>query len=1405
MKKLRGISAVLVLSLTTSLCSIGMSLTAFASPKDIQGHWAQGSIQNWISRGYISGYPDGSFKPDAPITRAEFVVLVNNAFQYYDKKGIYFSDVPGSHWAYSQIQRGVAGGYIRGDSEGTFRPESPVIRQEAAVMLAQVKKIAVNAYPAESYADAWKIPTWSKGYVGAVSQFSIMKGFPDGTFRPNNTMTRAEAVTALSKAMDTTISGGNSSGNNNGSTVTKQDYTLNSSSLRDKRVTGDLIISSSQTGTMTLENVTVEGDVIVKGGATIEAKGCTFNRVLMDKSNVTLNATQKTKIDEVVFQNDGKIKGTGYDTVTISNTKADDVTIDAEVETVELDTDAKVKLYANADIGYFTATSAADTTSITFTSGAKVDKMELHDKVRIQGKGDIGTMTVYVSGVQSSIRPNTVKTMDGASKPSYTSSSSGSSSSGGSSSNYSNLTIDKDNKKFDGDGDKYNNVTVRATGATVKDMVIYGNLTIDKEVGNGSVTLEDVEVRGEVRVYGGGENSVVFDNCYIKGDIVSDVSDKDVSSSRQDDPVSLKFYKNTTVDGKVRIYGNTILEPYHSNESFYLDRVNVERSLNKALDIETDIGTLNVNKKSEVTVGSDTRIADLNVSSTASNSTVNLRSTNSKVTNLKAYAATSVTGNGYVEKIYAYKDVKLGSSVRNDDIVYGDDVKVTGVTVSPRELTLEKGGTAALTAVISPSNATNKAVTWKSSNELAVRVDANGNVTALIDASKADITVTTKDGSKTAVCTVTVSSGLNTALIDTAVQLAENTMKNVVVSASAADVPKGTNYVTTVQKAALSNAVAKAKAAKSTAITNADVNKAVSDLTAAINLFQSQKNAQVGTKEGIDKSLLNAEIQKAEALYDTEAIVSVDGKDLIPGQKWVTQASKNALNTAMNDAKAVAGKASATQAEVSSATSNLKIAQEQYVIHTVADLENKDKLEADIAAAEALQAETGESADGTGIAAGQYYATKSAKDAYQSAIVEAVEALTEGISQNIIDNAIRKLAFATESFNNARKQAEESIPVNKDALVKAVNDAEENRDSVSKSADGKDIAPTSSWVTEAVYNTYNGQIHSAITIKDNAKATQAEVDMAVANLAQATVEFDNLKKEGTKVETNKTPLQSAINSASDYLNNIKESTNGLDVKPEEYWAVKAAIDAFLVEISKAQGVHDSTSASQVDLDRAKSELESSKNDFQSNSVQQGKQLPPANTTNLAAAISSGQGILNGAPSELNTNEKNALIGAISNAQIVMNASNPTQQAVDDAQMAVVQAVATYQNQIIQYGKTKNLQTQYVANTIGQPYGVSGILVSERAMNVSSMPGMVYYTVYAPGINMRQAKTFVRWYDGQTALSGPPKGIAVKSFSKNLDSTANLAIYTDTNVILGTYYFVVNVNGIDSEPVGLTVI
>ena len=704
--------------------SLAISSTALAAiPSDIGGHWAQGTIIQWTSKGYISGYEDGTFKPDNSITRAEFVRLVNQSMGYTKTGNVYFSDVSSSYWGYNDIQKGVAAGYVRGDGNGKFRPNDPVSRQEAAVMISQICGLGQDFSAAAKYTDYRYIPSWAAGYVGAVSKAGIMSGYPDGDFKGDRYLSRAEAVIALDKAL-----------NYNASTTDDREvlknYKLTDTSLKDKIIQGDLVISSSLSKKdVVLDNVKVEGSIIVEGGKTITAKNCEINNLEMSASDAVFSSTGKTTVKKTTFEKYGKLTGSGYSKVVIDEDLNDYVTLDAEIEEVELDEETNIKLLSDCVIDSFTATKNADNATINFNS-AKVKNMYLYDAVRITGKGDIRNMTVYESGVKSSIKPDDLTTKNGASKPTYTENSSGDITWGGGSSKYDDLTASRDGKTYR--GGKYDDVKVTGYDVTLDDMTIYGDLTIDDDVREGDVSLEDLTIKGNVYIEGGGENSVTFEDCEIDGNIY-------VRKSYKYDPVAVEFdnYTASHIDGKVVISENGAIIK-ESESGALIDNIEV-KTADKVV-IGTDVKNLDVmTKTSNLTINSGSDITKLTVSTNAKDSTFTI---NGKVKELYTNVDITVNGSVTVEKT-------SGSGTVNG-------ISVTGVKLDKSSVSLKVGETTNLKATVSPSTATNKSVTWESSNTAVATVDQSGKVTA-VGVGDATITVTA-EGNHTATCAVTVTN-----------------------------------------------------------------------------------------------------------------------------------------------------------------------------------------------------------------------------------------------------------------------------------------------------------------------------------------------------------------------------------------------------------------------------------------------------------------------------------------------------------------------------------------------------------------------------------------------------------------------------------------------------------------------
>ena len=164
---------------------------------DIDKHWAKKEIEEFLSKGYVSGYDDDTFRPNNSITRAEFVRIVNNVFGFTEKGSIDFKDVKAGTWYYNDISIGVKKGYISGYGDKTFKPNDNITREEAANIVATITKLKGDGKL--SFKDSDKISSWAKTSVDALSDNKIILGYEDNTFRPQSHMTRAESVSTLSR------------------------------------------------------------------------------------------------------------------------------------------------------------------------------------------------------------------------------------------------------------------------------------------------------------------------------------------------------------------------------------------------------------------------------------------------------------------------------------------------------------------------------------------------------------------------------------------------------------------------------------------------------------------------------------------------------------------------------------------------------------------------------------------------------------------------------------------------------------------------------------------------------------------------------------------------------------------------------------------------------------------------------------------------------------------------------------------------------------------------------------------------------------------------------------------------------------------------------------------------------
>ncbi|MGN7760880.1 S-layer homology domain-containing protein [Paenibacillus sp. 22594] len=171
--------------------------------RDVAGHWAAASIQQALSMGMVKGYLDGTFRPNHSVTRAEFAVMLMNVLKPQGAgANLTFTDTATiGAWAQSAIAQAVQAGIITGYEDGGFRPNAEITRAEMAVILAKALGVSTEGKTTSSFSDDKDIPAWAKSSVDFVKQAGIAQGKGENAFAPQDSATRAEAVTVLLKLL----------------------------------------------------------------------------------------------------------------------------------------------------------------------------------------------------------------------------------------------------------------------------------------------------------------------------------------------------------------------------------------------------------------------------------------------------------------------------------------------------------------------------------------------------------------------------------------------------------------------------------------------------------------------------------------------------------------------------------------------------------------------------------------------------------------------------------------------------------------------------------------------------------------------------------------------------------------------------------------------------------------------------------------------------------------------------------------------------------------------------------------------------------------------------------------------------------------------------------------------------
>lgn len=184
---------------------------------DCQNHWAISAIVKLAERNLIRGYPDQTFRPDAPVTRAEFAVLMCNCFPHASviKAPIQFKDVPSNHWANQAIKTAVSKGFLAGYPNQIFQPNQNIPRVQAIIALAAHLKLLIpepplipqnqtkNQFLKAYFDDTQDIPQYAQTWMTAATfNYLVVNTPPIRKLQPNKSATRGEIAAILCQALN---------------------------------------------------------------------------------------------------------------------------------------------------------------------------------------------------------------------------------------------------------------------------------------------------------------------------------------------------------------------------------------------------------------------------------------------------------------------------------------------------------------------------------------------------------------------------------------------------------------------------------------------------------------------------------------------------------------------------------------------------------------------------------------------------------------------------------------------------------------------------------------------------------------------------------------------------------------------------------------------------------------------------------------------------------------------------------------------------------------------------------------------------------------------------------------------------------------------------------------------------
>lgn len=941
-----------------------------ANYSDISGHWAESYINSAISRGITTGYSDGTFQPNKPVTRAEFASMMNKALKNSGTASMSFTDVPSSQWYYSDVSKAVAAAYVSGYDNNSFKPNDPITREEAAVMIARIVPTTTAAGNLNAFADRGSISSWALTAMQKSNQKGYLGAYSDGNLHPKDKLTRAQTVKIICDILDQeTIITDTSSVDASGTTLAGKIYSNgviinknfgeNSAAIKNCVVMGDLTIQGGGIDSLIISNSRIARCSIAGASVTLE------NGTIDNLEVSPWAANSKVAVDgssTVITANvNGAATFYGSGTVRTMNAYANNITYETEPSVINVGsgvTTEPKKIGAMLSVNFDPADGEKDvavnkTITITFSqpimkyNGKAITSSDLKDLIQYNKDNKTGEAVAFSASISSSNKVITITPDNNLTKGvKYY------------------ISFDKDIFK---DGNENRN-KAQSISFTAGSGFVNG-VTFDpaKSAEGASKTVKPtISFEKAVEKYSGGKITASY------------LANK-ISFRKENSSGSLVGF-SAAINNNANIITITPTSELAAGQKYYLG---FEGNVFQNDSDDAAIGGQSVTW----TVGSAVvPVIRFNPSNGA--------------TGIKASSNMTIS---FSEKIFNESGSAPSNLNVSSSVSFRDDTAGSGVSYTPYIYYSENGSTIFAINPIYDLIAGHNYTVSISANRFK---NSDGNYAAAASAS------------------FTVVTSTDVAELNKAISHANNTKEGTLTSIDGSDVHSSVYWVTVAQMTDLNNAITAATSALSTVQSTADAKAAAAALESAVSNFEKVKKQ--GTKISVDTSDIDQALRGAELLRKG-TVVSVDGMDVDPTVKWVTKEEMKALDDAVNKAKekkaTVRTSEEVTQVvlELNWASVKLFDLQKRYGLKGTVD---KSRLADAINKANRLKESTIISNDGSEVPVDQYWATRTEVSALAADIGAAERTLSNTSAEmEEVNRAVEDISAVTAEFSNSVRKS----------------------------------------------------------------------------------------------------------------------------------------------------------------------------------------------------------------------------------------------------------------------------------------------------------------------------------------------------------------------------------------------